>query len=109
MTDLASFIALMLRDSDMKWGGDRTALAARLRELIAEYGSSEILDDTPLNNGKLITEAHFEKQITNKEVYARYDQERRRCIEITAEAYANGIVFTVLYGTGKEEPKGILS
>ena len=86
--------------------------------LVAEF------DDSPLNHGKLITDAHMARQITSKEAYARYDQERKRCIEIVAEAYANGIVFdfdaaakygmsraldlTVLYGTGKEEPKGIL-
>jgi hypothetical protein len=40
--------------------------------------------------------------------YARYDQERKRCFEIAAKAYSNGIVFTALYGIGKAEPKGIL-
>ena len=66
----------------------------------------EEFDDSPLANGRVVTEAHFEKQITSKEAYARYDQERKRCIAIVAEAYANGMVFTVLYGTGTEEPKG---
>jgi len=43
----------------------------------------EEFDDSPLANGR-VTEAHFEKQITSKEAYARYDQERKRCIAIVA-------------------------
>jgi hypothetical protein len=66
-------------------------------------------DDSPLTNGKLITEAHFERQITSKEAAGRYEQERKRCIEIAAKAYCDGISFTLLYGSGQPDPKGILN